>query len=71
MTRGRVIPSIEESQLALVLKEPYGVVAAIVSWNYPILLMAWKVAPAPGMVGATLAVALVPLDNVNFSGTFG
>jgi len=29
------------------------------------------VAPAPGMVGATLAVALVPLDNVNFSGTFG
>src|SRR5438094_5860247 len=44
--RGRVIPSIEESQLAMVLKEPYGVVAAIVPWNYPILLMAWKVAPA-------------------------
>src|SRR6266702_4724244 len=43
---GRVIPSIEETQLALVLKEPYGVVAAIVPWNYPILLMAWKVAPA-------------------------
>ncbi len=45
-SRGRVIPSIEASQLALVLKEPYGVVAAIVPWNYPILLMAWKVAPA-------------------------
>src|ERR1051326_8009621 len=45
-SRGRVIPSIEESQLAMVLKEPYGVVAAIVPWNYPILLMAWKVAPA-------------------------
>jgi acyl-CoA reductase-like NAD-dependent aldehyde dehydrogenase len=45
-TRGRVIPSVEPSQLALVLKEPYGVVAAIVPWNYPILLMAWKVAPA-------------------------
>ncbi len=45
-SRGRVIPSIESSQLALVLKEPYGVVAAIVPWNYPILLMAWKVAPA-------------------------
>jgi len=45
-TRGRVIPSVEPSQLAMVLKEPYGVVAAIVPWNYPILLMAWKVAPA-------------------------
>ncbi len=44
--RGRVIPSVESSQLNLVLKEPYGVVGAIVPWNYPILLMAWKVAPA-------------------------
>jgi betaine-aldehyde dehydrogenase len=45
-TRGRVIPSVEPSQLALVLKEPYGVVACIVPWNYPMLLLAWKVAPA-------------------------
>jgi betaine-aldehyde dehydrogenase len=45
-SRGRVIPSIESSQLSLVLKEPYGVVGCIVPWNYPLLLMAWKVAPA-------------------------
>lgn len=45
-SRGRVIPSVEPSQLAMVLKEPYGVVACIVPWNYPILLMSWKVAPA-------------------------
>ena len=32
-SRGRVIPSIEPSQLSLVLKEPYGVVACIVPWN--------------------------------------
>jgi betaine-aldehyde dehydrogenase len=44
--RGRVIPSVEDGQLALVLKEPVGVVAAIVPWNYPLLLLAWKVAPA-------------------------
>jgi betaine-aldehyde dehydrogenase len=44
--RGRVIPSVEPSQLALVLKEPYGVVACIVPWNYPMLLLAWKLAPA-------------------------
>jgi acyl-CoA reductase-like NAD-dependent aldehyde dehydrogenase len=43
---GRVIPSIESSQLSLVLKEPMGVVGCIVPWNYPLLLLAWKVAPA-------------------------
>ena len=43
---GRVIPPIEASQLALVLKEPIGVVACIVPWNYPLLLLAWKLAPA-------------------------
>lgn len=44
--RGRVLPSGEYSQLNLVIKEPYGVAACIVPWNYPLLLMAWKVAPA-------------------------
>jgi acyl-CoA reductase-like NAD-dependent aldehyde dehydrogenase len=43
---GRVIPSIESSQLSLVLKEPLGVVGCIVPWNYPLLLLAWKMAPA-------------------------
>jgi betaine-aldehyde dehydrogenase len=44
--RGRVIPSAEPGQLNLVLKEPLGVVGCIVPWNYPLLLLAWKVAPA-------------------------
>src|SRR5574339_20014 len=44
--RGRVIPPGEASQFNFILKEPYGVVAGIVPWNYPLLLMAWKVAPA-------------------------
>jgi acyl-CoA reductase-like NAD-dependent aldehyde dehydrogenase len=43
---GRVIPSIESSQLSLVLKEPLGVWGCIVPWNYPLLLLAWKLAPA-------------------------
>ncbi len=46
-SRGRVLPSPEpEHQLNLVLKEPYGVVACITPWNYPLLLLAWKIAPA-------------------------
>jgi betaine-aldehyde dehydrogenase len=44
--RGRVIPSPDAGQLNLVLKEPFGVVACIVPWNYPILLSAWKIAAA-------------------------
>jgi betaine-aldehyde dehydrogenase len=44
--RGRVIPPGEQSQFNFILKEPYGVVGCIVPWNYPLLLMAWKVAPA-------------------------
>lgn len=68
-TRGRVIPSVEPSQLALVLKEPYGVVACIVPWNYPILLMAWKVAPALA-AGNTVVIKpseLTPLSTLLFA----
>jgi betaine-aldehyde dehydrogenase len=43
---GRVIPPIEASQLALVVKDPVGPVACIVPWNYPLLLLSWKLAPA-------------------------
>jgi len=32
--------------LALVTREPMGVVAAIVPWNYPLLMAAWKFSPA-------------------------
>ena len=44
--RGRVIPPGDPGQFNFVLKEPYGVVACIVPWNYPLLLLAWKMAPA-------------------------
>ena len=44
-SEGRVIPPVETSQLAMVLKEPLGLVACIVPWNYPLLLLAWKLAP--------------------------
>jgi betaine-aldehyde dehydrogenase len=71
-SRGRVIPSIEESQLALVLKEPYGVVGTIVPWNYPILLMAWKVAPALA-AGNTVVLKpseMTPLTTLLFAEIF-
>jgi len=71
-SRGRVLPSIEASQLSLVLKEPYGVVACIVPWNYPILLMAWKVAPALA-AGNTVVIkpsSVTPLSTLAFADIF-
>ncbi len=65
-TRGRVLPSPDVGQLSLVLKEPYGVVGCIVPWNYPILLLVWKLAPALA-AGNTVVVkpaSLTPLTTL-------
>src|SRR5690606_33388315 len=35
--------------LATITREPLGVVAAVVPWNYPLLMASWKVAPALAM----------------------
>jgi len=42
---GETIP-VRGNYLTYTLREPVGVVAAIVPWNFPLLLTAWKVAPA-------------------------
>jgi acyl-CoA reductase-like NAD-dependent aldehyde dehydrogenase len=39
-------PSSAPRVRSLVLRQPIGVVAAIVPWNYPIDLLSWKIAPA-------------------------
>jgi betaine-aldehyde dehydrogenase len=44
--RGRVLPPGDPGQFNFTLKEPHGVVGCIVPWNYPLLLLAWKVAAA-------------------------
>jgi len=36
-------------QLAMITREPIGVVAAVVPWNFPMLMAAWKFAPALAM----------------------
>jgi len=42
---GETVP-VKGNYLTYTLREPIGVVAAIVPWNFPLLLTAWKVAPA-------------------------
>ena len=36
-------------ELGMVTREPLGVVAAIVPWNFPLLMATWKIAPALAM----------------------
>jgi acyl-CoA reductase-like NAD-dependent aldehyde dehydrogenase len=36
----------DPSALALVTREPLGVVAAVVPWNFPLLMASWKIGPA-------------------------
>ncbi|KAB8043876.1 aldehyde dehydrogenase [Janthinobacterium aquaticum] len=48
------------SSLALITREPVGVVAAIVPWNYPMIMAAWKIAPA---LAAGNSVILKPSEK--------
>ena len=43
---GSSLPSPMPNYLAQTVREPVGVVGAIVPWNFPLLLASWKVAPA-------------------------
>lgn len=42
---GKVSPT-GETALALIVKEPIGVVGLVLPWNFPLLMAAWKLAPA-------------------------
>ena len=53
--KGRVVAPVASRSMSMVVKEAYGVVGCIVPWNYPLLLMAWKVAPALA-AGNTLVI---------------
>lgn len=56
---GEVAPTGEES-LGLVLREPLGVVASIVPWNFPLMMTAWKIGPA---LAAGNSVILKPSEK--------
>ena len=42
---GKIAPT-AETNLALIIKEPAGVVGLVLPWNFPLLMAAWKLAPA-------------------------
>jgi betaine-aldehyde dehydrogenase len=56
---GEVNP-VPDDALSLTLKEPVGVCGQIVPWNYPLLMAAWKIAPA---LCAGCTVVLKPAES--------
>ncbi len=51
-------------KIGLTITEPYGVVAAIAPWNLPLVMAAWKIAPA---IAAGNSVVLKPSELTPFS----
>ncbi|ACP22094.1 predicted NAD-dependent aldehyde dehydrogenase (plasmid) [Sinorhizobium fredii NGR234] len=54
----------DDSNLGMIMTEPYGVVAAITPWNFPVSMAAWKLGPA---LAAGNAVVLKPSEMTPFS----
>jgi gamma-glutamyl-gamma-aminobutyraldehyde dehydrogenase len=55
-----VVTSTASDAFHYILREPLGVVGSIVPWNYPLLMAAWKVAPA---LAAGNCVVLKPAEQ--------
>jgi gamma-glutamyl-gamma-aminobutyraldehyde dehydrogenase/4-guanidinobutyraldehyde dehydrogenase/NAD-dependent aldehyde dehydrogenase len=56
---GEIAPTAADA-LALIGREPLGVVGAVVPWNYPLIITAWKLAPA---LAAGNSVVLKPAEQ--------
>ncbi len=70
---GKVISPVFRHQINFVRKEPFGVVVAIVPWNYPLLLLTWKVAAALA-AGNTMVIKPseeTPLSTLMLAEDFG
>jgi aldehyde dehydrogenase len=58
------LSEIDENTVAYHFHEPLGVVGQIIPWNFPILMAAWKLAPA---IGAGNCVVLKPAESTPIS----
>ncbi|WP_228155907.1 aldehyde dehydrogenase family protein [Aliarcobacter skirrowii] len=58
------ISDLDENTISQEIYEPYGVVAQIIPWNFPLLMAAWKLAPA---IAAGNCVVLKPASSTPLS----
>lgn len=61
---GRVIPPADGSRLIYTQRQPVGVVGQIIPWNFPLMMAAWKLAPA---LAAGCTVVLKPAEETPLS----
>lgn len=61
---GGDVAATRPDHLGMTIAEPYGVVGAIVPWNFPLVTTSWKVAPA---LAAGNAMVLKPSEMTPFS----
>ncbi len=59
----QVSPASSE-HIAMVVREPVGVVGLVLPWNFPLLMLAWKIGPA---LAAGCSVVLKPAEETSLS----
>lgn len=70
-SHGKVVPT-EGATFGCTIKQPIGVVAAIIPWNFPIAMQCWKLGAAL-MAGCTVVMKLsekTPLTGLMVAGLF-
>ena len=53
-----------EDALGIIVREPVGVVGCVLPWNFPLLMMAWKIAPA---LAAGNSVIVKPAEQTSLT----
>ncbi len=53
-----------DDAMAMIVREPIGVVAAVLPWNFPLLMLAWKLAPA---LAAGNSVIVKPAEQTSLT----
>ena len=53
-----------DDAIAMIVREPVGVVAAVLPWNFPLLILAWKIGPA---LAAGNSVIVKPAEQTSLT----
>ncbi|WP_296420336.1 aldehyde dehydrogenase family protein [Pseudooctadecabacter sp.] len=53
-----------DGAIAMIVREPIGVVAAILPWNFPLMMLAWKIGPA---LAAGCSVVVKPAEQTSLT----
>lgn len=58
------VSPLSENHMAMIVREPVGVVGLVLPWNFPLLMLAWKIAPA---LAAGCSVIVKPAEETSLT----